>query len=140
MALIPPGIHKGIRGLCMAALRRTLCIIKNAQRVGFQWRDWVGPLRKVKEELRELEQEIRSRAKSKVRISEEIGDLLFSVCNLATLFNLDPEKSLNTTLDKFQSRFRFVARELKKRGKVPKESNLKEMGALWRRAKKRSEP
>jgi uncharacterized protein YabN with tetrapyrrole methylase and pyrophosphatase domain len=122
----------------MTALRRTLRTIRNAKRAGFQWRDWVGPLRKVKEELRELEQEIRRRSKTKARISEEIGDLLFSVCNLATLLKLDPEKSLNATLDKFQSRFRFVAAELKKKGRSPKESNLKEMGSLWRKAKTKS--
>lgn len=122
----------------MTALRRTLRTIKNAKRVGFQWRDWVGPLRKVKEELRELEREIRSRVKTKEQISEEIGDLLFSVCNLATLLDLNPEKSLHATLDKFQSRFRFIVRELKKKGKSPKESNLKEMSSLWRKAKKKS--
>lgn len=122
----------------MTALRRTLRTIENAKRVGFQWRDWKGPLRKVKEELRELEREIRSRAKTKARISEEIGDLLFSVCNLATLLELNPEKSLHATLDKFQSRFRFIERELRKKGKSPKESNLKEMGSLWRKAKKKS--
>jgi len=120
----------------MTALRRTLRTIANAKRVGFQWPDWSGPLKKVREELRELELEIRGRAKTKARISDEIGDLLFSVCNLATLLELNPEKSLNATLDKFQSRFRFVARELKKKGKSPKQSTLKEMTALWRKAKK----
>jgi uncharacterized protein YabN with tetrapyrrole methylase and pyrophosphatase domain len=122
------------------ALRRTLRTIADAKRAGFQWRGWVGPLRKVKEELRELEREIRRRAKTKGRISEEIGDLLFSVCNLATLLELDPEKALHATLDKFQSRFRFVKNELRKKGKSPKDSNLKEMGALWKKAKTRPLP
>lgn len=122
------------------ALRRTLRTIANAKRAGFQWRGWAGPLRKVKEELRELELEIRSRTKTKARISGEIGDLLFSVCNLATLLELDPEKSLHATLDKFQSRFRFVKNELRKKGKRPKDSNLREMGALWKRAKTKPRP
>jgi len=120
------------------AIKRTLKVIGNATKVGFQWPDWVGPLKKVKEELRELEKEIRSRKKSKAKISEEIGDLLFSVCNLATRFDLDPEKSLHATLDKFQKRFRFVAEELKKKGKSPKESHLKEMSSLWRKAKQKA--
>jgi uncharacterized protein YabN with tetrapyrrole methylase and pyrophosphatase domain len=120
------------------ALRRTLKVIGNATKAGFQWPDWSGPLRKVKEELRELEGEIRGATRDKARISEEIGDLLFSVCNLATRFGLDPEKSLHATLDKFQRRFRFVARELRKKGKSPKKSSLREMGALWRRAKKKT--
>jgi len=120
----------------MTALRRTLRTIANAKRVGFQWKNWVGPLRKVKEELRELELEIRKPGKYKTRVSEEIGDLLFSVCNLATLLGLDPEKSLHATLDKFQARFRFVEKELRKKGKRPQASHLKEMSALWREAKK----
>ncbi len=119
----------------MAALRRTLKTIRNAKRVGFQWRDWEGPLRKVKEELRELEEEIRKRGKNKARLSEEIGDLLFSVCNLATLLDLNPEKSLNATLDKFQFRFAFIENELRKRGKRPRQSSLREMSALWRKSK-----
>lgn len=118
------------------ALKRTLKVIGNATKVGFQWPDWSGPLLKVKEELRELEKEIRRRRKDKSKISEEIGDLLFSVCNLATRFDLDPEKSLHATLDKFQKRFRFVESELRKKGRSPQRSNLREMGALWRKSKK----
>jgi uncharacterized protein YabN with tetrapyrrole methylase and pyrophosphatase domain len=118
------------------ALRKTLKIIGDATKVGFQWPDWSGPLRKVKEELRELEREIRRRKKNKGKISEEIGDLLFSVCNLATRFDLDPEESLHATLKKFEARFRFVERELRKKGKSPRQSNLREMGALWEKAKR----
>lgn len=121
----------------MTALRRTLRTIRNATRVGFQWPDWKGPLRKVKEELRELEQEIRGRSQNRKRISEEIGDLLFSVCNLANLLGLDPSKCLTETLDKFDSRFRFVKRELKKGGKSTGESNLQEMTLLWKKAKRK---
>ena len=122
----------------MTALKRTLRTIATAKQAGFQWPDWVGPLKKVKEELRELEEEIRSRTKTRARISDEIGDLLFSVCNLATLLELDPEQSLHATLDKFESRFRFVKRELKKRGKSPRQSNLKEMASFWRKAKRKT--
>lgn len=117
------------------AIKRTLKVIGDATKVGFQWPDWVGPLKKVKEELRELEKEVRRRHKDRSKISEEIGDLLFSVCNLATRFDLDPEKSLHATLDKFQKRFRFVEMELKKKGKSPRTSDLREMGMLWLKAK-----
>lgn len=122
------------------AIKRTLKVIGNATKAGFQWPDWSGPLKKVKEELRELEAEIRRRSRNKKKISEEIGDLLFSVCNLATRFDLDPEKSLHATLRKFEARFRFVEKELKKKGKTPEQSNLKEMGALWEKSKKKSKP
>lgn len=121
----------------MTALRRTLRTIAGARRVGFQWPDWKGPLAKVKEELAELEREIRKRPKDKALIAGEVGDLLFSVCNLATLLDVDPEESLRGTLEKFARRFRFVADELKKKGKRPEHSNLKEMSSLWRKAKKK---
>lgn len=120
----------------MSAFRETARVIEAARRVGFQWFDWRGPLKKVKEELRELDREIRNFPKSKMRVSEELGDLLFSVCNLATLLDLDAEACLRATLRRFRSRFRFVEGELKKKGKSPKESNHKEMLSLWRKAKK----
>lgn len=121
----------------MSAFRDTARVIEAARKVGFQWFDWRGPLKKVKEELRELDHEIQKRSPSKKRISEELGDLLFSVCNLATLLGLDAEAALRATLKRFRSRFRFVEDELKKKGKSPKGSSHKEMLALWRKAKKR---
>lgn len=120
------------------ALNGAVRVIAEATRVGFQWKDWVGPLKKVKEELRELESEIRSRRPDKKRIAGEIGDLLFSVCNLATRFGLKPDRALSSTLKKFRMRFRYVEAELKKRGRKPEASNLKEMGDLWDEAKRRT--
>ena len=110
-------------------------IIKEATRVGFQWKGLSGPLKKVREELREMEQEIKSRRRSKTSISDELGDLLFSLCNLASLLRIDPEKALHSTLDRFEARFHIVKSELKKKGKTPEESTLKEMDALWEKAK-----
>lgn len=119
------------------AFAQTLSVIREATRVGFQWPDWRGPLRKVREELRELEYEIKKPKKSKQRMSEEVGDLLFSVCNLAMQLGLDPEQSLKSTLNHFAERFRFVEKELKKKGRRPETAKLAEMTALWKKAKKR---
>lgn len=133
------------RKLKINAFSRAARIIHEATRVGFQWKNWFGPLQKVREELCELEHEIKlfskarglALSKDKTHLSNEIGDLIFSVCNLASLLGLNPEDSLNSTLDRFQSRFKFVKSELKKKGKTPEQSNLKEMNALWQKAKKR---
>lgn len=112
-----------------------MSIIAEATRVGFQWKDWVGPLRKVKEELRELEYEIRDTPQKRKLMSNELGDLLFSVCNLASRLGIDPETALQSTLGRFQSRFRAVEKGLKARGKTPQTSDLREMAALWKKAK-----
>jgi uncharacterized protein YabN with tetrapyrrole methylase and pyrophosphatase domain len=120
----------------MPAFPQTLSMIVEATRVGFQWEDWRGPLSKVKEELRELEVEIKRPRKNKKRMSEEVGDLLFSVCNLAFQLRLDPEHSLHLTLKTFRSRFHFLEKELRKKGKTPEKATLQEMTVLWRKAKR----
>ena len=62
-------------------------------------------------------------------------DLLFVVVNLARKFDVEPETALKKTNRKFRKRFGFVERELKSQGKLPEESNLEEMDALWNRSK-----
>ena len=69
------------------------------------------------------------------RIEAEVGDLLFTVVNAARFLKVDPESALRTTNRKFRHRFQWVERELKARGRTPRESSLEEMDALWNQAK-----
>ena len=110
-------------------------MIEKVSKVGFQWSDLQGPLGKIDEELRELKEEIESNA-PKEKIQAELGDLLFSICNVAYFLKLNPEDGLRATLTKFEKRFRHVEKRLKEMGKTPEQSNLEEMDRFWEEAKK----
>ena len=112
---------------------------EKAARVGFDWKDASGPMAKIEEELGELKDEISAR-KSKApadsdRVKEELGDLLFSVCNLARHLGVDSESALEGTTAKFARRFRAVEAGAKAQDKSLKDMSLAEMDALWDAAK-----
>ncbi len=72
---------------------------------------------------------------NKDEISEEIGDLLFVIVNLARRLDVEPETALKKTNRKFRQRFSFIESELKTQDKSFDESDLEEMDALWNKAK-----
>ncbi len=113
---------------------------EKAARVGFDWKDAAGPLAKIREELAELESEIAARKSEKPedsdKVKEELGDLIFSVCNLARHLKVDSESAVELTTAKFSRRFRAVEAAAKKQGKALKSMTLDEMDALWDEAKK----
>ena len=125
---------------------------EKAARVGFDWKDADGPMAKIAEELAELKEAIAQVAARNstgddkhVRnikpseaeaVKEELGDLLFSVCNLARHLGVDSESALEGTTSKFSRRFRAVEAAAKAQGKPLKDMTLAEMDALWDAAKK----
>lgn len=114
----------------LPALLRALRVGEKASRTGFDWPDASGPMSKVEEELEELRVAIDRETPERVR--EELGDLLFSITNLARHVGVDPEGALRSSIDKFSSRFRAVERDLGPRmGEAP----LAEMEEAWQRAK-----
>ncbi len=132
----------------LPALQRTARVIEKVTQVGFQWKDIEGPLDKLQEELNELKAEVLKLEKEKtkhpnqnnpknpsVELAAELGDLLFSVCNIAHHFKISPEDALRQTVFRFEKRFRHVENRLKTSGKSPKESNLEEMDQFWNEAK-----
>ena len=88
---------------------------------------------KVREETDEVAEALRSR--DDAAISEEIGDLMFTVINLARVSGIDPETALRATNRKFERRFAFVEREIAAQGKTLEQATLDEMEAAWVRAK-----
>ena len=121
-------------------LPRTMKLIQKVTKVGFQWPDLQGPTEKLEEEVKELKAALSHThlepAEYLNKIEGELGDVLFSVCNIAYFVKLDPEAALRSTLRKFESRFRFVEDRLRERGSSPEQSNLDEMDSLWDEAKK----
>jgi MazG family protein len=108
-------------------------ISAKAAGAGFEWPDVEAVLEKVQEELREI-QEARAGA-SQAEIEGEIGDLLFTIVNVARWLKVDPEQALRRTNAKFRGRFSHVEEKLRERGRTPRESNIEEMEALWQEAK-----
>ena len=113
---------------------------EKASRVGFDWRDAAGPLAKIREELAELEAEIAARKSENPadsdRVKRELGDLLFSVANLARHLKVDAESAVELTTAGFSRRFRTVEAAAKASGKALRDMSLDEMESLWRDAKR----
>lgn len=130
----PAGTLDGV-ARALPALLRAEKIQKRAARVGFDWKT-IGPvIDKIEEELGELRTEIEAGKTDPVRITDELGDVLFAVANLARHCKVDPEAALRSTNDKFEKRFRYVERQLAVQGRKPAEATLEEMEALWQEAK-----
>ena len=119
--------------LGLPALLRAVKLQKRAARVGFDWPDISMVLDKLQEEARELA-EARD-TMSKAEISDELGDMLFVMANLARHLQVDPEAALRGANAKFTRRFAHIEDALEAIGKAPSDSNLAEMDALWNAAK-----
>ncbi len=110
-------------------LHRAYQMQKLAARVGFDWSDISGVFKKLAEEIGELQEAIA--AKSRKHIVEEIGDLLFSVVNVARFVKVDPAYALELTNAKFIRRFHAVEDEIVAGGRRMKDCTLAEMDAIW---------
>lgn len=104
-----------------------------AAKVGFDWDEVSGALDKVREETAEVASAIDGDGDP----SEELGDLLFAVVNVARFLKTDPEDAINRTTDKFIRRFAQVEQAAKDAGRSLSEMSLAEMDALWDAAKQK---
>lgn len=104
-----------------------------AAKVGFDWDEVSGALDKVREETAEVARAINGDGDP----SEELGDLLFAVVNVARFLKTDPEDAINRTTDKFIRRFAQVEQAAKDAGRSLSEMSLAEMDALWDAAKQK---
>ena len=121
----------------LPSLMRAEKLTKRAARVGFDWPETAEVVAKIDEELAEVKAEIADNAPLD-RIEDEIGDLLFTVANLARHFKLDPEHALKRTNRKFIDRFQYVERSLNEAGERPESVSLERMESLWQDAKIKS--
>ena len=117
----------------LPALTRAQRIQEKASYTGFDWKKIEQVWEKIHEEIQELK-EAQSNG-NKYHIEEEIGDVIFSIVNLARFLNISAESALRKTNRKFLTRFKDVETELKKRGKEVEDSNLEEMDEIWNTVK-----
>ena len=114
----------------LPALAWALSLQKRAARVGFDWPSEEGVLDKVAEEARELAAE-----STKARQEEELGDLLFSLVNLARRLRINPEDALRQSSGRFYRRFESMEQAAREAGRDVREMTPEELDALWEQAK-----
>ena len=115
------------------AWEKAVSIQQEAREEGFDWPDVNGVLDKISEEVEEIRCELeRGDARC---ISEEYGDLLFSVVKLSRYIPLDALSCLSLTNEKFKARFRSICSKALKQGIPFSGLSLKEMSRLWEEAK-----
>lgn len=117
----------------LPALSRAVKLQKRAARVGFDWREAAPVVAKIREELNELEQAMA--ASTEDAIADELGDVLFSVVNLARHLRQDPEKSLRLANEKFARRFERLERQLLQRKLRFEDVDEQELDSMWKQAK-----
>lgn len=106
---------------------------QKASKVGFDWNDPKAVISKIREELDEVEAELKDNNKDK--LTDEIGDVLFAMANLARHLDIDPDTALRSTNQKFRKRFSYIERSLTQSGEKIEDVDLDTMEALWVKAK-----
>ena len=128
----PARVLDGV-ALGLPALTRAVKLQKRAARVGFDWPSTDEVVAKIVEEAAEL---VEARTTlTEAEVAEEFGDLMFVMANLARHLSVDPEAALRAANTKFTRRFNRIEDWLAEAGKIPAQSDLAEMDALWNRAK-----
>jgi MazG family protein len=128
----PRSTLDGVPNTLPALLRAQRLQVK-AARLGFDWPNWQGAWAKVREETAEMEDALGSGDGTRIR--EELGDLLFSVVNVARLLDIDAEDMLRRAAMKFTSRFREVEAEMVAAGRTVREASAEELDRAWEAAK-----
>jgi tetrapyrrole methylase family protein/MazG family protein len=119
----------------MPALKRAQKITAAAARHGFDWKNTDDVLKKLHEELAELD---AARKNGNVQIiEEEMGDILFTLVNLSRFLSVDAENALTCTIEKFLRRFAYIHQQLRANGQSLDDATLSEMDKLWDEAKEK---
>lgn len=119
--------------VALPALIKARRIQEKSAQVGFEWSKMKDVISKIEEELDEFKAAVQQKDQNPDAVSEEFGDLLFSLVNLSRYINVDPETALESTNRKFRARFEYI----EKHATSPlTDLSLAEMDQLWERAKK----
>lgn len=118
----------------LPSLIKAFRIQEKAAHVGFDWNTPQGAVDKVMEEFEELKVELE--AGNKENAEAELGDLLFSIINVARMYKIHPDNALEKTNKKFIRRFNYVEEQAIKQSKNLKDMSLEEMDGYWNEAKR----
>lgn len=118
----------------LPALLKAYKLQRLAASVGFDWENPQQVMAKLEEEVHELKHEINESAPLD-RLTDEIGDLLFSTVNLARFLKIEPEIALRHTNNKFMQRFAYIEKQLAKTNRDINSTSLTELEKLWQESK-----
>lgn len=121
--------------VALPALKRSEKLGKRASSQGFDWPDTTGVRAKIAEELAELEQAMAN--KSADQMEDELGDVLFSVVNLARHLKIDPEQALTRANTKFERRYREMEKRAQEAGLSLQGLSIDALEAAWNDSKRR---
>jgi len=119
--------------LALPALQRAFRLGERASRVGFDWKGPEEVVEKLKEEMSELESAMNKRDSE--AIEDELGDVLFTLANLARKLDLNPEEVLKKALNKFVKRFEKMEEKITGQGRQMSELDIDELEAYWQEVK-----
>jgi MazG family protein len=122
----------------LPALQRADRVSEKASRLGLEWQRAEDVLAKVDEERAELG--VAMRAAARERIADELGDLLFTIANLARKLNLEPEDVLHGAIDRFASRVRQLEATAREAGEDLAQLDAAEIDRRWEAAKRVVDP
>jgi len=132
-AVAPASVLDGVpRNL--PALMEADKVSHKAAGLGFDWPDVGGVLAKVREEAEELAS--AQQTQDAKHIEHELGDLLFTIVNLARYLKVDPEQALRKSTARFRGRFAHVEKKVGESGREFKETTLEQMEEWWQEGKK----
>lgn len=118
----------------LPALLQAQRMQRRAARIGFDWPDTTGVLEKIREEIGEVQERLAQQDAHAVR--EELGDLLFSLVNLARHLGVEAEDALLCANRKFSDRFRYVEQAASQAGRALTSCSLEELDVYWEQAKR----
>ena len=121
----------------LPALLRAQRLSKKASLLGFDWERAQDVLPKVREEWEELAQAVQEQGPGSLRATEELGDLLFAIANLARHLDIDAEAALRGAGDRFRDRFSLMESVAADEGRPLGDRDLDDLEGLWVLAKKR---
>lgn len=116
----------------LPALSLARRVQENAAAVGFDWANLEGPREKLAEELAEVDEALKTGEREK--IETEIGDLLFTMVNLSRFLDIDPERALRKSTEKFVNRFHHMESHIEEHLEI-ENLTMDELNHLWEKAK-----
>jgi len=119
----------------LPALMQAMEVSRRVVKVGFEWGSFADVLLKLDEEVAELKAELAADTQDHTRIVAEMGDLFFTLVQVARWQKVDPEEALRQMLARFSTRFRHIERRAAEQQRVLTEMTLAEMDLLWDEAK-----
>lgn len=118
----------------LPALLRATRMQGKAAAVGFDWPEVTPVWDKIQEEIQELKEAVETGVRD--HVEDEMGDLLFSIVNVARFLKVNPEDALRRTIEKFSHRFKKVEAEFARRGQAMDQVALEELDAVWDEVKR----